>query len=772
MYIKSKLMKAASACLYIGSAFWFLACACAFSLGSSRSVLFLVLALVSLCDGFFVTSIREKMTDVQLERTENQKYLACSLVSLVFLPAFILNLIAYLRKKEDGLALVQRETAPAKAARPASKYPPRVIVLCVSLVIVFAASFLAHVFETAFFQVKVTDFTLTKAMTEQYNTQELNGKSYVIQNDALQYAVTMYVPKTASAEAPAATVFVIPGFTRTKATMAQYCIELSRRGAVVFCLDPGCQGGTTYAGYNDDGSQISATTQANGLNYLIQYVYNNTDDFTFVDRSRFGLVGHSAGGGNVVTAAASFAGGSYEESVIKAAYISGYIKVSSANNYSNLNCNAALSYAYYDEGAFRYQTDDSAFEVIALRFINEVGGAPNSYDTAVAEYGYGSMENGTYRIIHREPTNHCFEMYDAASIANTVNFFDAALRMESALPGSSQIWLGKELSNGLALAAGFAFVLALAAVLLKTPFFATIKARAAQPGAIAAGPKTVTHKVIFWFAMLLTAILACLDYIPLASWSMSLFPDAASNVYTYFFPARMVNAVLLWAGINGVIGLVIFFVVTLCEDLYESRLARRKGETPPHGHPKFQPLKMTGGSVLKTLLLAVVLFGAYYLLVQLCYMVFHQDFRFMLISAAPLQPRFVVTWLMYIPIFFIFYISNSIRVNCSIGMQGWPEWKVLLVGGAANSIGLVFILIINYVRFFVTGSVYYGYWDAGKEVWLYINMVFPLVVMMFLLPIFNRLYYKLSGNVLLGAVANCLIFIMMLLSASVSYIPM
>lgn len=772
MYIKGKLMKAASVCLYIGSAFWFLVCACAFSLDNSRYWLYLVLALASLCDGFVVTSVREKMTNVVLEPAETKKYLVCWLVSIVFLPAFVLNALAYLRQKEDGLTLVRQETAPVKKARPAAKHPLRVVVLCVSLAVIFAASFAAMLFETSCFQVKVTDFTLTKAMTEQYNTQELNGQSCVIQNDELHYAVTMYVPRTATAETPAATVFVIPGFTRTKATMAQYCIELSRRGAVVFCIDPGCQGGTTYAGYDGDGKQVSATVQANGLSYLVQYVYNNTDDFDFVDRGRFGVVGHSAGGGNVVTTAAKFAGESYEESVIKAAYISGYIKVSSANNYSKLNCNAALSYAYYDEGAFRYQTDDSAFEVIALRFINEVGGAPNRYDKVAAEYGYGDMSNGTYRIIHRERINHCFEMYDKASIANTIDFFDAALSMGSGLPGDHQTWLGKELFNGIALVAGFAFVLALSAVLLKTPFFAAIKEKASRAAPVPVKPATVSHKIIFWFTMLLTAIIACLDYIPLASWSMSLFADAASNTYTYFFPARMVNAVLLWAGVNGLIGLLLFFVVTVCEDFYEASRARSRGETPARGHANFRPLKMSGSSVLKTLLLAVLLFGAFYVLVQLCYGVFHQDFRFMLISAAPLQPRFVVTWLMYLPIFFIFYISNSIRVNCSIGTQGWPEWKVMLVGGLANSIGLVFILIINYVRFFVTGSVYYGYWDAGKEVWLYINMVFPLVVMMFLLPIFNRLYYKQSGNVLLGAVANCLIFIMMLLSASVSYIPM
>ena len=144
----------------------------------------------------------------------------------------------------------------------------------------------------------------------------------------------------------------------------------------------------------------------------------------------------------------------------------------------------------------------------------------------------------------------------------------------------------------------------------------------------------------------------------------------------------------------------------------------------------------------------------------------------MLISAAPINARMFVTAWEYIPLIFLFYISNSIRVNCSIRREGWSEWKVLLVGALANSIGLAFILLINYVCYFTQGAPFYGYWGNGTEVWLYVNMVFALVVMMFLLPIFNRLYYKLTGNVWTGALANCMIFIMMTISASVSYIPM
>ncbi len=84
----------------------------------------------------------------------------------------------------------------------------------------------------------------------------------------------------------------------------------------------------------------------------------------------------------------------------------------------------------------------------------------------------------------------------------------------------------------------------------------------------------------------------------------------------------------------------------------------------------------------------------------------------------------------------------------------------------------MFILVINYVCFFSTGSVFYGYMGAGNEVWLYINMVFPLVIMMALLPVMNRIIYKKTHNVWLSAIVCCAIFVTMTMTASVSYIAM
>ena len=799
-------MKAAAICSYVFAGLWIVAAACFFALSNNWYWAFFIFGLISLYDGFVVMSVKEKMTSVTLEKNQNIKLLICWICSIVCVPAFILNGIAYFRKQEDELVVVRRNVTTQGVQQPKStKKTPwylskRFLTMCVALALIFISSFSAMCFETSGFTVKVTDFTLTAEMTRWYNNGEINGKKYVITEKededgnamkAGSYSVTMYVPKTATEETPAPTVFVLPGFTRTKATMAQYAIELSRRGAVVFTMDPGGQGGTTE----------QSTAGANGVEYLVQFVYNNTDDFKFCDKNRFGAIGHSAGGGNVGDLAQAMAGTSYETSIIKSLYVSGYIKSSLLNRFKDFHCNAAMSYAYYDEGAFRYQTSNESFEAASLRFINEVNGKNNGYTTVALDYGYGDVSNGTYRIVHRENINHCFEMYDPVSIANSIDFFDMTLGMDSGIEGRSQTWFGKEFSNGIALAAAFTFVISLCAVLVNTPVFASLKAKkqqtveAVETGEVGANtttvatnatveakPKTVAHKVIFWSCLLLTATIACLDYIPLANLSIQIFPTGNSaSVYTYTFPARMVNAILLWALINGAIGLVIFFATTLLENLYEFVKSKVKGTTPVYDWDKFKAIKITSSNgkwygvlfnVAKAILLAFVMFGAFYFVDQLCYWIFHQDFRFMLISAAPLNARMFVTALEYMPIIFVFYISNSIRVNCSIGREGLKEWKVLLLGALANSVGLAFILLINYVCYFTTGVPYYGYWGNKTEVWLYINMVFGLVVMMFILPIFNRLLYKITGNVWTGAIACCMIFIMMTISASVSYIPM
>ena len=803
MKFRYKLVKASTIIGYVIAFLYLTLTALLFSVSNNFYWLTLVLGGISLFNSLYSSYLNQYIKEEELTGKLKIKFLVNTIISIVYLPSFVLNLIAYLSKNkvDKYIEVINPEYKEEVKEKPKKKWYQKAnfIVSCVGLGVVILGSFGGQIGETSGYSVSVKDFTLTKEMTEKYNSGDgnaLNGVNAVIESNSLSYKVTEYKPKSASSENSLPVIFVMPGFTRTKATMSQYAIELSKRNAVVYTLDPGCQGGTTYSGYDENGEMISSTVGDNGLDYLVQYIYNNTEEYNYIDRDRFGAVGHSAGGGNVNSLAALFAGDSYESSIIKSVYISGYIKVSAANKFKNLRCNAAISYAYYDEGAFRYQGSTSAFEVIAKRFINEVNGKDLGYEEAILDNEYGSMSNGTYRVIHREATNHCFQMYDTLSISNTLNFFRRTLDMDTKLEDTSLTWMAKEICTGFSLVGGFLFIFALAGFLLDIlPFFKHIREEREkrkdyeslkkvqysgkdvslvkrEENIKNAKPrkKTMFDKAIFWATIVLTAIIACLDYIPLARLTMEWFPDAASNTYTFYFPARMMNAVMLWAVVNGLIGLILLFGVKAIENLVY-KLTNRNEYISWY---RFEGLKVNWKDLLMSIGFAVVLFFLFYGVIQLMYTIFHQDFRFMLISAAPLNSRMLVTFLIYFVPFFVFYISNSIRVNLSMATEGWSEWKVMLLGAISNSIGLVFILVVNYFVYFKTGTVYYGYYASNdtSEMWLFINMVFALIPMMFVLPIVNRYLYKKSGNVYFGAILTCMIFIMMSLSASVSYIPM
>jgi len=66
----------------------------------------------------------------------------------------------------------------------------------------------------------------------------------------------------------------------------------------------------------------------------------------------------------------------------------------------------------------------------------------------------------------------------------------------------------------------------------------------------------------------------------------------------------------------------------------------------------------------------------------------------------------------------------------------------------------------------VTGTVY---WTDG---WLYVNLLFAVVPMMFVLPYFNRYFFRVTGRIYLGPMVTCMIFIMVLISNTVFYLPL
>ena len=236
--------------------------------------------------------------------------------------------------------------------------------------------------------------------------------------------------------------------------------------------------------------------------------------------------------------------------------------------------------------------------------------------------------------------------------------------------------------------------------------------------------------------------------------SQKLFAAASNREQTWFFPQRMNNGVMLWAGCNGLVGFLLFFLGYRWH-------GRAKGIRPETWGAGTSWLELR-----RTALLALTLAFSFFLLVFLVYYFLHVDYRFVFIGVRAFQPVLLLLLPMYLPLFFLFFLANSLRVNGSMRLAGQPEWLGMLVAGFANSLGLLLIVLVQYVTFAMTGTVY---WTDG---WLYINLLFAVVPIMFVLPYFHRFFFRLTGRIYLGPMTMCLVFIMILLSNTVCYIPL
>ena len=189
-------------------------------------------------------------------------------------------------------------------------------------------------------------------------------KSLRLDTDKGQYIVyDLFRPKTAKSESKAPFIAIIPGFQRSKEALSNIAIELSRRGYVVALIDPYAQGLSSSSL-----STRAATTQGYGMFALVEHVYDGA--FNFVDIDKIGATGHSMGGNAAIRGADFFGKQAIQnntKSKLDSVYVSGYVLTLRNNILRDSKSNMGVSYALYDEGAFRNELTawDSANMIIA-----------------------------------------------------------------------------------------------------------------------------------------------------------------------------------------------------------------------------------------------------------------------------------------------------------------------------------------------------------------------------------------------------------------------
>ncbi|MBU1143716.1 MAG: acetylxylan esterase [Firmicutes bacterium] len=605
---------------------------------------------------------------------------------------------------------------------------------------------------------------------------------YFEARDNQTVAYDLYTPSTATLDNKAPLMIVIAGFQRSRETQGHVALEFARRGFVVINIDPYSQGDSSSS-QGIQGRAI-ATMEGYGAFDIIDYVYDHDDVYPYVDKDRIGVTGHSAGGNAAYQAAVYFGKRAVDNngvSKVHSIYISGYVlSINSSINFSKSNM--GMDYALYDEGAFRnpinlsapegYSKADMTWGVESHIFVNsglEKQGLPLIPDDTQVEIGriYGNPTLRNMRQVFNTPTIHAFQPYDTEATKSNIAFFEVAMDFRnSEIRPDDQVWVTKEVFTSISLIASLSMLVPVTTLLYRIPFFKKsmqeliIDERKRSKGSI------INYIVVF----LITATFAALTYLPSAKLSLALFPEASQSVNTWFFPQRMTNAVAVWAVLSGTFAMLVFMV----SRYISLSIQKKKLNKEMNYKEEFKKWGVSLGwkNLGKTVLLGLSVVTIYFLLLMVIYWIFHVDYRFIFIMAArKLNSKVLIQILMYFPVFFIFYFSNSIRVNAG-QMRGKANEKVkLLIAGLTNIAGLSIILFMQYLAFINTGTIAFTELPDGTTQWLYVNILFTLIPVMFLMPFFNRWFYKLSGNAFLGPIIICIIFVIMTLNNSVAYIP-
>ena len=610
--------------------------------------------------------------------------------------------------------------------------------------------------------------------------------TFVIPTDDGQWVEgTVFKPETATSANPAPAVIFVPGFQRTKESHYDIALEIARRGMVCFIIDPYNQGDSS-ASMNTSSS--SAEGGAYGAIPLVNYLYD-TGNVNYIQKNNIHLIGHSAGGNSTLTAGVYFsnlAGGVFENCKIKSIYVSGYIRniidvdvetdefgntifdeegyVSlgsegvdwEGSKVANLAINVGFGYAKDDEGAWQNvnKTGDitrkDSYEALALI---TSGGVHKELRKTGLEDGkvYGQPIDGTMKVGYQEHTLHGVQPFDVVSTSHILYFIDYVTMANSPISPNDQIWMYKQFFQLIMVVGLFLAIVPMCGLIAKIPLFAS--ATREPTAQLQEPPKTKKSWIVWAITFLIGASVACFSFVPLADLAKSLFVEANAHKVTWFFPERMNNAVMLWACVNGTVGLILFFLTWFF-------VGRKDGQ-------KLKDLGLNIGwkGALSTIAIGVLTWMAFFYLVHLMDYLFSVDARFTFVAIRVTNKRYLTYMLMYLPFFFVYYFSLSLRINTSsiTTNNRKKQFANYAIAVLMNTFGLFSIFAIQYLSIADHGLMY---WTTN---WLYTNMLWILIPLMFILPIIQKKIYKHTNNVWLAALATCLIFVTISMCNSVAH---
>jgi len=545
----------------------------------------------------------------------------------------------------------------------------------------------------------------------------------------------LFKPDAATADNQAPAIVVSHGRYNNKEMQEGNFVELARRGYVVISIDMYGHGDSDYTTLETNLS--SGTGMYDAVKLLA--------DLPYVDTSRIGVTGHSAGAFAVSYSVAL--DNAAEQPLIKAALLASNDAnyVDEDGNWVNVfgDRDAGIIAGQYDEFFFR-SVDETGKPTNAPRdFIDTPNaqsflhyGADPADETDVREANtvYTDGDGGAMRVIYTPAEIHPWTHFSTESVGSAIDFFEEALGAPQPIAAGSQVWQVRELFTALGLVGFGIFLVAFTRVLLVTRPFAALAATKA-PDAL---PATRQGLGWFWGGLIVSVIVSAVSFV-----LVTINPGVSSIGFFAappLFPQGPPFFIGVWAAVNGIAGLII---LAISYQLF--------------GKKNGQSLKAAGvlpgwRRIFHSLGLAAVVVASAYALVFIVDYFFTTDFRLWVLAVRTFEPDKLLIGLAYLPFFLLYFVVNSILINgfnrITLGGREWVNTAVLAI---ANALGPVIIIAIQYATFVSTGLPVQG---LGPFSAMYVIWLFPVLVILPVAAIISRKIYRATGNPYIAGFIN------------------
>ncbi|MGX7596745.1 alpha/beta fold hydrolase [Planococcus plakortidis] len=647
------------------------------------------------------------------------------------------------------------------------------------------------------------------AVAAQFNSSsgEVGVSRVYFETERGELSGLLYKPDGADSEARP-TLVATHGYLNSGEMQDAQAIEMSKRGYVVLALDQYDHGHSTGT---MEKPVPFFSFWPHAMYDAVQYMYDQ--DYVLKDAEGNGIIavsGHSMGGFSS-THAVMLDEVDFQDSGIRKIHSSltmgsdyQWLKTL---GYTDEEINASYGprmsgkiAGVYDEFFFDAEASAAGQPVVKKDYVSTAEGLGFLGGLESAQAGEFYEVDGAQRIIYQPNETHPWNHFSQQSTAHAIDFYDAAFAEYGdlvAIGDEGQTWMWKEWFSFVALIGFFFLVIPVINLLTKLPFFNWVYTE--RPAALSA-PKTHGAKLAGYILLIVGALYPALFFTALYSgdatgmtllrqismitiglaaliFIFSFVKNGDKSIktgsglilgigivqYIYlrqqerffatteWFGAATVNPVVFWAINVAIVTLMI---------LVGYHFVAKKAEGASFASYGLKANSKTIAAALATAIVAVVIgYGLLYLVDAL----FKVDFRLWTLAVKTFEDQHVWALLRYAPLFFIYYFIVGLSVNVNTASSIYDGWKGYGISILHFIGGLVLYLAYHYGLLFLTGT---GGYPAES---LSSIIVIGLVPILLVAAIYNRYFFRKTGNVYVGAFLNTILMTLITLANTVLY---